>query len=119
MSPIFLAWPKKKSGIKKITWVGVFLEELRTPQVTFEFYWSLLHFFWARISTVIQNNFRKTKYQLQNDNFAGDKESSKDFLEGQVVQCLESKFIADAEKISPQCKHELEISVQDEAMDYR
>ena len=73
--------------------------------------WNLLHF--------VELEFPQNMYQLQNDNFAGDKESSKDFLEGQVVQCLESKFIADAEKISPQCKHELEISVQDEAMDYR
>ena len=93
---------------------------MRKPQFTFEFYfkwylgpliWNLLHF--------VELEFPQNMYQLQNDNFAGDKESSKDFLEGQVVQCLESKFIADAEKISPQCKHELEISVQDEAMDYR
>jgi len=49
----------------------------------------------------------------------GDKESSRDFLEGQVVQCLQNKFISDAESISPQCKHELEVTVQDEAMDYR
>ena len=51
--------------------------------------------------------------------FSGDKESSRDFLEGQVVQCLQNKFISDAESISPQCKHELEVTVQDEAMDYR
>lgn len=49
----------------------------------------------------------------------GDKDTSKDFLEGQVIQCLQSKYIEDGNLISPQCRRELELTVRDEAMDYR
>ena len=49
----------------------------------------------------------------------GDKENTKDFLEGQVIQCLQSKIVQDADLLTPQCRHELEVTVRDKAMDYR
>ena len=48
-----------------------------------------------------------------------DKDTTKDFLEGQVIQCLQNKLIENADLVTPQCRHELEVSVRDEAMDYR
>ncbi len=47
------------------------------------------------------------------------KDLSKDYLEGHVVQCLQHKFVEDADLLTPQCRHELEVTVRDEAMDYR
>ena len=49
----------------------------------------------------------------------GDKDTSKDFLEGQVIQCLQAKLIADPDLVTPQCRHELSSVIRDEASDYR
>ena len=49
----------------------------------------------------------------------GDKDTSKDFLEGQVIQCLQAKLIADPDLVTPQCRHELSSVIRDEAHDYR
>ena len=49
----------------------------------------------------------------------GDKDTSKDYLEGKVIQCLQSKLVADADLITPQCRHELGTMIRDEAQDFR
>jgi len=47
------------------------------------------------------------------------KDTTRDFLEGAVIQCLQSKFIEDSDLLTPPCKRELEVTVRDEAKDYR
>ena len=47
------------------------------------------------------------------------KDVTKDFLEGAVIQCLQSKFVEDSDLLTPPCKKELEVTVRDEAKDYR
>ena len=51
---------------------------------------------------------------------AGDnRDTSKDFLEGKVIQCLQTKFVTDPDLVSPQCRHELVSTIRDAAQDYR
>ena len=47
------------------------------------------------------------------------RDNTKDFLEGSVIQCLQAKFVEDSDLLTPPCKRELEVTVRDEAMDYR
>ena len=47
------------------------------------------------------------------------KDTTRDFLEGAVIQCLQSKFVEDSDLLTPPCKRELEVTVRDEAKDYR
>jgi len=51
---------------------------------------------------------------------SGDnRDTSKDFLEGKVIQCLQTKFVTDPDLVSPQCRHELVSTIRDAAQDYR
>lgn len=49
----------------------------------------------------------------------GDVESTKDFLEGSVVQCLQDKFVQSPDYLSAACKREIDSTLRDAALDYR
>lgn len=63
--------------------------------------------------------------ELDLKKFCGDvllnahRETTKDFLEGQVIQCLQDKVVQDPDSLSDSCKEEMQITIRDEALDYR